>query len=336
MARKGILITILAMMGVVLIFSSAGARIVVKYGHTGTPDHPQHLGALAFAKHVAERSGGEIEVRIFPLGQLGPERPMLEQVEAGTLQMTIVSSTVLANSVKEFGVLGLPFIYPDPETAYRVLDDREVRQKLSAFIELRGLALIGYGENEFRDLTNSKRPVTRPEDLRGLRIRTAEGPVVMDTFRALGAEPVFIPASEVYDSLRKKTIDGQEFSISTAVLMGFTQVNQFATMTDHILIECPIVVNKTFWNSLSEGQRNILREAALVQAKVNREGNAKARAEGLNKAGIQRLQIAVLSPQGRDAFRMAVKSVHDKYRVLFGPEWYDFFMGKIDSYRGRR
>ncbi|HEY3277392.1 MAG TPA: DctP family TRAP transporter solute-binding subunit [Syntrophorhabdaceae bacterium] len=310
--------------------------MVVRYGHTGPVDHPQHLGAVAFAKYVTERSRGEIEVRVFPFGQLGGERPMLEQVRTGTLHITAVSAIVLANYVKEAGVIGLPFVYPDLETAYKVLDDKEVMERLSGFTEQKGLVLIGYGENEARDFTNWKGPVRKPGDFRGLRVRVAEGPIYMDMFRALGAEPVFLPLPEVYSALERKLIDGQEFSLSLAVSMNFIEVNRFATMTDHILVECPLMVSKSFWETLSPEQKTIFRGAGEVQARINREGNAKLRALALEQAKARRVEMTLLTPAEREGFRAALKPVHDKYRSAYGAEWYDFFIKKIEFYQGKR
>ena len=185
--KKATLFSVLALFVFVLVAAfSADAKMIVKYGHVGPPVHPQHLGAMAFAKHVTENSNGEIEVQVFPMGQLGGERSMTEQVQGGTLHMTAVTAGVLANFVPEMGIIELPFIYPDREVAYQVLDDAEVKARFASFCDPKGFVFIGYTENEFRDMTNSKRPIRKPEDLKGLKIRVVESPVFIDTFKALG------------------------------------------------------------------------------------------------------------------------------------------------------
>jgi TRAP-type transport system periplasmic protein len=320
----------------IVIFSFAGAKTVVRYGHMAPEDHPQHLGALAFAKYVSEKTGGEIEVEVFPFGQLGPERPMAEQVQAGTLHMTTISASVLSNIVQEAGIIELPFLYPDRETAYRVLDDPDIKARLARYCEPKGLVFIGYTENDFRDLTNSVRPVRKPQDLKGLRIRVIKSPVFIDTFRALGAATVSLPLEEVYDALRRGQIDGQESPFYTSVSMRFTEANRFVTETNHILSECPVLVNRKFWNSLSREQQNVFRGAADVQIRVNREQNARARSLAAEKARVQKVEVSVLTSQERQAFKMAVKPVYDKYRDTFGAEWCDFFLQKMENPRGRR
>ncbi|MCX8023561.1 MAG: DctP family TRAP transporter solute-binding subunit [Syntrophorhabdaceae bacterium] len=312
------------------------AKMVVKYGHVGPPVHPQHHGAVAFAKYVTEKTKGEIEVQVFPLGQLGAERSMTEQVQSGTLHMTAVTAGVLANFVPEMGIIELPFVYPNREVAYMVLDDREVKERFSKYCDAKGFVFIGYTENEFRDMTNSKRPIRKPEDLKGLKIRVVESPLMIDTFKALGANPTPLPFPEIYNALQQKVIDGQDNPLPTSLIMKFTEVNKYATITNHILTECPTVVNKAFWNTLNEEQKKIFLEAAEVQIKVNREGNIKNRAEAIEKAKAQKVDVVVLTPKEREAFKKAVAPVYEKYKNVFGAEWYDFFIGKVNFYSKKK
>lgn len=317
-------------------FSLAEAKIVVKYGHVGPPIHGQHKGALAFAKYVGEKTKGEIEVQVFPLGQLGGERSMAEQVQGGTLHMAAVTTAVLSNIVPQLAVFDLPFIYPDRETAYKALADQEVQKKFFALCEPKGFVAIGYTENEFRDITNSKRPIKKPEDLKGLKIRLMESPVYLDTFRTYGANPVPLPFPEIYNALQQKVIDGQDNPLYTSVLMKFIEVNKFATVTHHILTECLTVVGKKFWDSLTPEQQKIFREAAEVQIKVNRESNAKDLAGGIEKAKAQGVKIEYLTPQERQAFVAASKPIYDKYRAIIGPDYYDFYLKKIAEYSKKK
>jgi len=181
-----LLVTALAAFSV----SSGEAGVVIRYGHEASITNPQHLGALAFAKYVQEKTRGEIEVEIFPFGQLGPQRSMAEQVQTGTLQITAVSPSVLSNYVQEMGIIELPFLYPDMETAYRILDDSEIKARFFQYCASKGFAFIGYGEEGFRDLTNSRGPIRRPDDMRGLKMRVLKAPIFLDTFKTLGASPI--------------------------------------------------------------------------------------------------------------------------------------------------
>ena len=127
-------------------YSFSEAKTTVKYGHVGPPIHGQHKGALAFAKYVAEKTNGEIEVQVFPLGQLGGERSMAEQVQAGTLHMAAVTTAVLSNFIPQLAVFDLPFIYPDRETAYKALGDKEVQERFFKLCQPKGFVAIGYTE----------------------------------------------------------------------------------------------------------------------------------------------------------------------------------------------
>lgn len=332
MFTKRIFMIFMAVVFIGASIAAVEAKMTVKFGHVGPLTHPQHLGALAFAKHINENTKGKIVIQVFPQGQLGGERSMLEQVQSGTLHMTAITSGVLANYVPEVGIIELPFIYPSKAVAHEVLDDKDVRERLAKYCDSKGLVFIGYTENEFRDITNSNKPIRRPEDLKGLKMRVIESPIFIDTFRILGAIPVPLPFTEIHSALRQKSIDGQDNPLYTSVLMRFTEVNKFATVTHHILTECPVVVNKKFWSSLTPDQQKIFMEAAEIQIKINREGNAKGSADAIKKAQAQKVDVYILTPQDRDAFKKTVKPVLNKYRGVFGAEWFDFFMKKIEFY----
>ncbi|MBW6485852.1 MAG: DctP family TRAP transporter solute-binding subunit [Syntrophobacterales bacterium] len=336
MRKKPVSVIVAIVFSLVCFAFSAEAKIVVKYGHVGPPIHPQHHGAVAFAKYVNEKTNGEIEVQVFPLGQLGGERSMCEQVQGGTLHMTSATAGVLANFVPEIGIIELPFVYPDRETAYKVLDDKDVRERFAKYAEAKGFVFIGYTENEFRDMTNSKRPIKNPDDLKGLKIRVLEAPMMIDTFKALGTNPTPLPFPEIYNALQQKVIDGQDNPIFTSIMMKFTEVNKFATITNHVLTECPTVVSRDFWKSLTPPQQKIFREAAAVQLKVNREGNAKNRLVALEKAKAQNVDVHVLTAGEREAFKKVVQPVLEKYRASYGAEWFDFYLKKIDFHAKKK
>jgi len=330
-------------------FSNASAKIVIKFGHVAPTFHGQSVGADHFAKYVEEKSNGEIEVRTYPMGQLGGERSMAEQVQSGTLQMAAITCAVLSNFVPQAAVIPLPFVFPDRRTAYAVLDS-EIRDMLFSYFPAKGFMALGFTENEFRDLTNSKRPVRKPEDLKGLKIRLMESPVYLDTFRQMGVNPVPMPFPEIYNALQQGVIDGQDNPLYTSILMKFTEVNKFATITNHILTECPIIANLDWWNSLPAKYQKILREAAYETEIVNRghtmqdKLSMKVMAKKDPKTGKmipgpsvydvarkQGVQIIELTSAEREAFKQAMNPVYKKYREIVGPKLFDAFMAKIEE-----
>lgn len=312
----------------------------IKFGHVAPPFHGQSKGADAFAAYVKDKTGGKIDIATFPMGQLGNERSMAEQVQAGTLHMAAITSAVLQNFVPQMAILDMPFIYPDRKTAYATLDDPEVQERLFSYFAKKGFVGIGFTENEFRDITNSKRPIRTPADVAGLKIRVMNSPVYLDTFKQLGASSVGIPFPEVYNALQTGVIDAQENPVLTSVLMKFTEVTKYATVTNHCLTECPIIVNPDYWASLSGKEKDIFRQAAKVCIKTNRDVNAAIHNklpklnvsidEHCRKNGIELIR---LSPEQRAVFRNATAPVWDKYRKKIGDEIFDFFLAKIKEHQ---
>jgi len=308
-------------------------KIVIKFGHVAPPFHGQHQGTLAFAKYVAEKTNGKIDIKVFPMGQLGGERSMAEQVQAGTLQMAAITTAVMSNFVPQAAMIDLPFIFPDRKTAYKVLDDVEFMKKFFPYFTPKGFIAIGWTENEFRDMTNSKRPIHKPADLKGLKIRVMESPVYLDTFKQLGVQPVPMPFPEVYNALQQGVIDGQDNPLLTSVLMKFTEVNKYVTITHHILTECPIVVNPDFWKTLSKKEKKIFRDAAYVCIKTNRKVNASLYKNKIWKiVKAKHIKVTKLTPAERAAFKKAMTPVYKKYEKIVGPELFGLFEKKIKYY----
>lgn len=320
----------------------AADTLTLKFGHVAPPFHGQSKGADAFAAYVKEKTKGAIDIKTFPFGQLGSETSMAEQVQSGTLAIASITTAVLQNYVPQVAVVDLPFVFPDRKTAYAVLDDPEVQAKLFSYLPKKGFVGIGWTENEFRDITNSKKEIRKPEDLKGLKIRVMKSPIYIDTFKALGASPTDLPFPEIYSALQNGTIDAQENPLLTSILIKATEITKFVTDTDHILTECVIIVNPEVWNKLSDDQKKIFGEAANVCIKVNREENQKLE-KSLPKSGISieeyckknDVKVTTLTPAEREAFKTAMKSVWNDYRGKIGPDLFDFFLKKIESHSGK-
>lgn len=311
-----------------------------KFGHVAPPFHGQAKGVDAFAAYVKEKTNGKIDIATFPAGQLGGERSMAEQVQSGTLQIAALTTAVLQNFVPQCAILDMPFIFPDRKTAYATLDDPEVQEKIFSYFPKKGFIAIGWTENEIRDFTNNKRPVRKPEDIKGLKVRVMNSPVYLDTFKQLGASPVGIPFPETYNALQTGVIDAQENPILTSVLMKFTEVTKHVTRTQHCLTECVIVVSVDYWESLSSKEQQIFREAAKITIDTNRKVNAQLH-ESLPKSNISiaeyarqnDIEILELTVAEREAFRQAMTPVWNKYRNKIGDDIFDFMLAKITSHK---
>ena len=315
------------------------AATTIKFGHVAPPFHGQSKGVDAFAAYVKDKTKGAIVIKTYPFGQLGSETSMAEQVQSGTLEMASITTAVLQNFASQVAVVDLPFVFPDRKTAYAVLDDPKVQEKIFSHLPAKGFVGIGWTENEFRDITNSKRDIRKPEDLEGIKIRVMKSPIYIDTFKALGASPVDLAFPQIYSALQNKTIDAQENPLLTSILIKATEITKHVTDTDHILTECVIIVNRDFWKKLTPAQQKIFREAAKIAIKTNREVN-KQLENKLPKSGLSiaeyckknNVKVLKLTAAERDAFRKATKPVWDKYRLRVGPELFDFFLAKIKEH----
>lgn len=339
--KQGVLVTGVA----VLVTLAMGCFLpafadTVKFGHVAPPFHGQAKGVDAFADYVKEKTNGAIDIATFPAGQLGGERSMAEQVQAGTLQIAALTTAVLQNFVPQCTILDMPFIFPDRQTAYATLDDPEVQERIFSYFPKKGFIAIGWTENEIRDFTNNKRPVRTPDDIKGLKVRVMNSPAYLDTFKQLGASPVAIPFPETYNALQTGVIDAQENPILTSILMKFTEVTKYVTRTQHCLTECIIVVSVDYWESLTKEQQQIFREAAKIAIDTNRTVNA-ALHEALPKinmsideyAKANNIEIIDLTPEEREVFRKAMTPVWDKYREKIGDDLFDFVLDKIAAHK---
>ncbi len=338
--RIMMVVGLLAFMVGLPVSAIAGAKAKIKFGHVAPPFHGQSKGVDAFAAYVKEKTNGRIDIATFPMGQLGGERSMAEQAQSGTLQLASITTAVLQNFVPQAAILDMPFIFPDRKTAYATLDDPEVQKKIFSYFPKKGFIAIGWTENEFRDFTNNKRPVRKPEDIKGLKVRVMNSPVYLDTFKQLGASPVGIPFPEIYNALQTGVIDAQENPILTSVLMKFTEVTKNVTITNHCLTECIIVVSPDYWETLSPEDQQIFREAAKVAIDTNRKVNA-ALDNKLPKSGISiaeycrknQVEVIELTPEEREVFKQAMVPVWDKYRKKIGNEIFDFMLNKIKEHQ---
>jgi tripartite ATP-independent transporter DctP family solute receptor len=312
----------------------------VKFGHVAPPFHGLSKGAEAFAAYVKEKTQGRIDIAVFPAGQLGSEVAMSELVQVGGIEIASITTAVLQNFVPQCSVIDMPFIFPNRETAYAALDDPEIEQKIFSYFPAKGLIPIGWGENEFKDFTNVRGPVRTPEDVKGLKVRVMNSPIYLDTFKQLGASPVTIGFSETYNALQTGVVDAQDNPILTSILMKFTEVTKYATVTHHSLNECITVVGADYWNSLSKPDQQIFLEAAEILKNVNRQVNAKLHQvlPGSNQsindyAKANGVEIIELTADEREQFRKAMIPVWDKYRKQIGDDIFDLMLKKIDQHR---
>lgn len=275
-------------------------------------EHPQGQGAKRFAELVEQRSGGKIKVRLFGGGQLGGDLQTVSALQGGTLDLSVLNAGLMVGQVKEFGLFDLPFLFESGKQADAVVDG-PFGQRLAATLPAKGLVGLGYWELGFRNVTNSRRPVAKLEDIAGLKIRVVQSPLYIDLFNTLGANAVPLPFPEVYTALEQKTVDGQENPVSVVLSNKFSEVQKHLTLTRHTYNPQIVVASKRTWDRLDPEERTLIEgaaaEAKVYQRQVSRDSEAKAM-QDIKAAGVQ---VVELSPDEMARLREKAQPVVRKF-----------------------
>lgn len=305
----------------------------IKAGIGLNEDHPEGQGMIKFKELVEEKSDGKMKVQNFFSATLGDDQKMTEALQAGTQEITVPSTSPLVGMVQEFGIFDFPFVFNNEEEAYSVLDG-EVGQQLLDKLPEHGLVGLGYWENGFRNITNSKHAIATPEDFKGLKLRTMQNEVHLDAFKKLGANPSPMPFSEVFTALESKTVDGQENPLATIKSNKYDEVQSHLSLTEHVYTPFVFLVSKKFWDGLSKEEQEILAESAKEAGKYQRETNQKENDEAvkdLEKAG---MKVNEVSEEDKAKMKEVIKPVTDKFAKQYGQELVDAMMSEVEKARG--
>ncbi len=274
--------------------------------------HPVVMGAEKFAEIVAAKSGGKLKVNLFPGGVLGGDAPTVSALQGGTVEMTMLNSGILASQVKDFEVFDFPFMFANGKEADAVVDGPFGR-KLHAKLEEKGIVGLDFFELGFRNITNSKRAITKVEDLEGLKLRVIPNAINVDWVKAVGANPTPMAFPEVYAAMEAKAIDGQENPLSVILSNKFAEVQKHLVLSNHQYNPQSLIVSKKVWDTLSATEKKILQDAAdeasQYQRKVSRD-LAASQLDQLKKAG---MQVTELSAAEQAKLRDKFKPVIDKH-----------------------
>lgn len=294
---------------------AAAQDYTLRAGHGAQAQHPTQFGLEHFAQLVSERTGGAVQVDVYPNRQLGEEREMVEGLQLGTVDMTVVSTGPLGGFSPEINVLDMPFLFRDSAHAYAVFDG-EIGQSLLANFSARGIEGLAIWENGWRHLTIN-REVSEPSHLSGVRLRTMENQVHMDAFAELGANPMPMVWGEVYTSLEQGVIDAQENPITVIYTNQLWEVQDRVVLTQHVYGPHVFLASEASLQGLPEEYRQIIREAAQEAAAFQREKSAELEAEQmelLREAGMQIDEIDIAP------FQDAMNPVYAKYTARFGED----------------
>jgi tripartite ATP-independent transporter DctP family solute receptor len=301
----------------------------IRFGHLNNPDHPTSLGVRKFAELVAAKSGGKITVKEYPSSQLGNELQQQSALQGGVQEMLVASTTSLAGIVKEFGLFDFPFLFSNARQADAMVDG-PLGKMLTGKLAEKGVVVLAFFDLGFRNVTNGKRPITKAEDLEGLKLRVIPNPVFLETFKTFKANPIPMPFAELYGALESKAVDGQENPYAVILSSKFYEVNKYVSGTNHVYATNPVQISKRFWDKLSPAEQKLLQDAAIeaqnYQRVVSREVSSKAVAE-LKAKGMVHNEIA---PAELARMRAEVKPVHDKFAASYEPAVMTLFRSELE------
>ena len=288
----------------------AAAQTTMRISVSIPQNSHQGVAIDAFAKEVEKRTGGRYKIQAFYSSSLGAEREATEAVQLGTQELTFTSTGPVPNFVPEVKILDVPFLFRDYGHARAVLDG-PIGQELLQKFDARGIKALAWGENGFRHMTNSKRPVNGPDDLKGLKMRTMENPVHVQAYKGFGIIPTPMAFSEVFTALQQGTVDGQENPLSVITSAKFDQVQKYLTLTGHVYSPCVFLMNKEAFDKLSAADRTAFLEAAKEGVKANR----------LRVDSDEKLAVADLRAKGMTVVDQVDKT---RYQATLTPVYADF------------
>ncbi len=287
-----------------------------------------HYGVAidTFAREVERRTDGRYKVQTFYSSALGAERESVEGVQLGTLDLTLTSTGPLPNFVPDVAILDIPFLFRDYAHARAVLDG-PIGQELLTKFPAKGMVGLAWAENGFRHMTNSKRPVNVPEDLRGLKMRTMENPIHIEAYRQFGILPTPMAFTEVFTALQQGTVDGQENPLSVITAAKLDQVQKYLSLTGHVYSPAVFLMNKAQWDKLSQADKQAFLDAAKEAVKANR-----ARVDDDERKAVADLRakgMTVAENVDKAKFQAALAPVYTDFAKRFGQENID----RIRNYR---
>jgi tripartite ATP-independent transporter DctP family solute receptor len=291
----------------------------LRFSGANPKGHPVVTGMERFAEIVAARSAGRLKVNLFPGGALGSDQASILALQSGTHDMHVLNIGILATQVKEVGVFDFPFMFGSEREADAVMDGA-FGQAMLKKLEDKGLVGLAYFELGFRQITNSRRPLARPEDIAGLKLRVIPNAINVDWVRALEANPTPMAFGEVFTAMETKAIDGQENPLTVIEANKFDEVQKHLAITNHQYNPQAVVIGRRTWDALSADERRILQDAAREAATFQRALNRELMGKSLASLRAKGMQVTEFGPAELARFRERMKPVIDKHTAVVGAE----------------
>jgi tripartite ATP-independent transporter DctP family solute receptor len=316
---------------------AAAAPKVMKYTHyqPGREDQPKHAAALAFEKCVEGATSGSIDVQIVPAGQLGNATTALEGLRLGTVELAVVHDGGISSVYSPFDVFALPYIFPNHEVAYKVLDGDFGKEFADAMLKETSIRLLAYADNGIRHFTNSKHPIKTPDDLKGLKIRVQPAPVFISLVESLGASPSAIDWGELPAALAQGTVDGQENGVTNIMAASLYQSQKYATLDGHVYSLHAYLISDVFYQGLTDVEKKAVDTCVVEARDIHRNmtrATDLAAEKTLTDVG---MEVYVPSADEIAAFRELAQPVVRKHlEAEVGADWVEKLVKAVEAAGG--
>ena len=308
---------------------------LIRFGYGLNEQSNQGRAARFFVEQVEKASGGKMKVRAIGAAALGPDVQMQQALVGGAQEMMVGSTATLVGITKEMALWDTPFLFNNAKEADAVLDG-PIGQKVMLKLQEKGLVGLAYWENGFRNLTNSKRPVTKLEDLNGIKLRVMQNNVYLDSFKTLGANAVPLPFSELFSALETNTVDGQENPYNTILSSKFFEVQKYLSITNHVYSPWIVLVSKKWWDQLSKDEQKVLADAARTSRDFERKDTRDEAGKALADLKSKGMQVNELSPAEAGRMRDKLTRVNAGIGASIGMDLWQETQAELAKLRAQK
>jgi tripartite ATP-independent transporter DctP family solute receptor len=285
---------------------------IIRFGYGLADDSNQGRAAKFFADDLAKRTGGKFKMKGFANASLGSDPQMQNALIGGAQEMMVGSTATLVGIVSDFGVYDLPFVFGNEREADTILDG-SFGKSLTAKLQDKGLVGLVYWENGFRNLTNTKRPIAKVEDMHGIKLRVMQNPMYIDMFKDFGANAVPLPFSELFTALETGTVDGQENPVNTIQSSKFYEVQKYLSLTKHVYSPWIVMASKKWWDKLSADEKKAVQESAEAARDFERKDSRAAAEKALEFLKSKGMQVTVVNDKEIARMRELSKPAVQKF-----------------------
>ena len=303
-----------------------------RLGHGFTEQHPRGLAMARFAADVAKATNGQVKIKVFANSSLGSEEKMLQSVQSGVQEFYLGSLAPFSVRKKELQIFDFPFLFSTDAEVAKVLDG-PVGQKLLDSLADTGLIGLSWAGGAFRNIANSKRPITKFEDLKGLKIRVMQSPVAIESFKAMGVNATPMAYAEVFTALEIHAIDGLEHPPVDMLQNRIFEVQKYLAISHHVYTPVSLVVSKKWFSTLTADQQAAIRKAAISARDFQRAEEIRQTKDAVSQLQAKGMTVTELGPQELEKMRQAVKPVIEKFSSSIGDDYVKGFYAEVTKAR---